>query len=580
MYLEGVLDEEVQAQRSLQGARSQETTQVLGRTQTLILLAFAVVLAALAAILFFGSGVAARVGGWMGYLARETGEAAGRLRRGDVGVERRLLPVGIALVALFWVAQSVLQAYVFERGGFLETLFPLRIEELLNRGLVAAALVAFLAYVQFVVNRRRQEEWRKQEDRRRRENEARLQLAAVVESSDDAIIGRSLDGVITSWNSGAEKLYGYTAEEVVGEYGFILVPPERSNELLKVLEKLRQRESVKTHETVHMDKNGRLIDVALTISQIRDSSGNTVGYSTIARDITERKKAEEALQESEEKYRMLVETVQEGFGIIDAQEKITYCNAAYAAIFEVAPQELVGRSLLEFVDQQGQRELLRQRALSGNGAGGSYEITITPRGGKRKHLSASATPVTDADGHFQGAVHAIIDITERKRDEERLAYMARYDHLTGLGNRVLFHDRLVEALARADRNNNPVALMFLDLDRFKAVNDTLGHASGDLLLKNVAERLRGCVREVDTVARMGGDEFSIILEDLSDGQDAALVAQKIIDALSRVIDLDGQEVFVTNSIGIATSPPSLGDDLVRDADVAMYHAKQSGRNNY
>jgi diguanylate cyclase (GGDEF)-like protein/PAS domain S-box-containing protein len=706
--LEGVLDEEVQAQRSLQDARSQETTQILGRTQALILLAFAAILLALAAIPFFGSGAAARVGEWTGRLARKVGEVVGRVRRGDVGVERRLLPVGIALTALLWVAQSVLQAYVFGGGGLLENLFPSRVEELLSRGLVAAALITFLAYVQFVVNRRRQEERRKQEDRRKRENEARLRLVAVVESSDDAIIGRALDGIITSWNAGAERLYGYTAKEVVGEYGFILVPPERSNELLKVLEKLRRRESIKTYETVHMDKNGRLIDVALTISQIRDSAGNTIGYSTITRDITERKraeanlrqqkdlyeallhaqsevgegllilederivytneafsqisghgsrelmalpsvldlvvpeerasfgerlrrrlggradednqetvilhesgrrvtvetgikttqengrprliviirditerkKAEEALQESEEKYRMLVETVQEGFGIIDAQEKITYCNAAYAAIFEMVPQELVGKSLLEFVDEEGQREALRRTALSENGTSGSYEITITTRRGKRKHLSASATPVTDADGYFQGAVHAITDITERKRAEERLAYMARYDHLTGLGNRVLFQDRLTEARARAVRTGSAVALMFLDLDRFKAVNDALGHDFGDLLLKDVAGRLRGCVRETDTIARLGGDEFSIILENLFDGRDAGLVAQKILDALSQPFDLDGHEVFVSSSIGIAVSPPSGDDVLVRDADAAMYRAKQLGRNNY
>ncbi|HLL39033.1 MAG TPA: hypothetical protein VK357_05120, partial [Rubrobacteraceae bacterium] len=158
--LEGVLDEEVQTQKGLQDARSQETTHVLGRTQALILLAFAAILLALAAIPFFGSGAADRVGRWMGRHAREVGEVAGRVRRWDVGVERRLLPVGIGLAALGWVAQSALQAYVFEDGGLFEQLFPSRAEELVSRGLVAAAPIAFLAYVQFVVNRRRQEERR------------------------------------------------------------------------------------------------------------------------------------------------------------------------------------------------------------------------------------------------------------------------------------------------------------------------------------------------------------------------------------------------------------------------------------
>ena len=142
----------------------------------------------------------------------------------------------------------------------------------------------------------------------------------------------------------------------------------------------------------------------------------------------------------------------------------------------MTPRELMGRSLLEFVYGEGREEAL-QRAAPGdeNGHGtGSYEITIRTGGGSVKELSASATGVVDAGGHPQGAVHAIIDTTERKRAEEQLAYMARYDHLTGLGNRVLFGDRLERALARADRNEKPVALMFLDLDRFKAVNDSLG----------------------------------------------------------------------------------------------------------
>ncbi len=328
-------------------------------------------------------------------------------------------------------------------------------------------------------------------------------------------------------------------------------------------------------ETAILHASGRRVTVETGIKIIREEGRPRL--IVILRDITERKRAEEALQDSEEKYRMLVETVQEGFGIIDAEEKITYCNAAYAAIFEMAPQELVGRSLLEFVDEAGREEILSRTAPGG---AGSYEITLRTEGGKSKDLSASATPVVDAEGRPQGAVHAVIDITERKRAEEQLAYMARYDHLTGLGNRVLFGDRLARALARADRNEKLVALMVLDLDRFKAVNDTLGHEAGDELLKNTARRLSACVRETDTLARMGGDEFAIILEGLTEGQDAALVAQKIINSLTRPFDLDGHEVFITTSIGIAVSPPSPDEDLVRDADAAMYHAKQLGRNTY
>ncbi len=185
-------------------------------------------------------------------------------------------------------------------------------------------------------------------------------------------------------------------------------------------------------------------------------------------------------------------------------------------------------------------------------------------------------------GHGDGGLIArsIRYSIERKRSEERLAYMAQYDHLTGLTNRALFQDRLEQALARAKRSGALVALMFLDLDRFKAVNDTLGHGTGDLLLKKVAERLEGSVRETDTVARIGGDEFGIILEGLTEAQDAALVARKIIDKLVQPFVLDGHEVFVTTSIGIAVYPSSNGDSLLTDADSAMYCAKEQGRNTY
>jgi diguanylate cyclase (GGDEF)-like protein len=169
---------------------------------------------------------------------------------------------------------------------------------------------------------------------------------------------------------------------------------------------------------------------------------------------------------------------------------------------------------------------------------------------------------------------------ERKKAEERLAYLAQYDPLTGLANRALFHDRLEQALARAARSGDAVALLFVDLDRFKAVNDTVGHAGGDQFLQEVAWRIAGRVRESDTVARLGGDEFAIILEDLQDARDAAKVARDLLTRLSQPVALDGYEIPVSASIGIAVRPPSDGDRLLKDADAAMYRAKRMGGNHH
>ena len=583
--LEGALNEEEGAQRS--GSLRGATDEVLGQTQTLVLVVLAAVLFALAVVLFAGGGAASHVGRLAGRLARATRSAAGKVRRGEFRLERRLLPAGILLAALLWVAQAALEAFAFGGGDFAGALFPARVREWLPRALLASAVISSFAYVQFVLGRREREKAPEDDEAQgppEVDDEARFELAAIVQSSDDAIIARRVDGIITSWNSGAERLYGYSAKEVVGGYGFNFVPPERLNEMLGVLERLRHRESFETYETVHVNKNGRLIDVALTISPIRDSAGNPIGYSTIARDITERKRSEESLRQQKDLYEALLRAqseVGEGLLILEAG-RVVYTNEAFAEISGYGPEELMALpNLLDLLAPE-ERVLFGERLHprpGGRDGEERRETVILHKSGPRVNVETGIKTIEEVDGRPR-LIAIVRDITERKRAEERLAHLARYDHLTGLGNRVLFQESLEGALARAHRGARPVALMFLDLDRFKAVNDTLGHASGDLLLKTVAERLRGSVRETDTVSRMGGDEFGVILEGINAGQDAAVVARKIIHALSQPFDLDGHEVVVTCSIGIAVAPSSPGDVLVRDADAAMYRAKQQGRNNY
>ena len=174
------------------------------------------------------------------------------------------------------------------------------------------------------------------------------------------------------------------------------------------------------------------------------------------------------------------------------------------------------------------------------------------------------------------------DLEERKRVEQSIRHMAHHDALTGLPNRALFRDRLTHAMAQADRYHQILAVLFLDLDRFKAINDTLGHNVGDQLLKMAAERLRSCIRDCDTVARLGGDEFTIIVDDIVEVQDAAVVAQKILDTLSQPFNLFNHEVFISVSIGLTLYPndDENADNLLRNADAAMYRAKEYGRNNY
>ena len=185
-------------------------------------------------------------------------------------------------------------------------------------------------------------------------------------------------------------------------------------------------------------------------------------------------------------------------------------------------------------------------------------------------------------GHPELLTRAVRYSIERKRSEERLTYLAQYDHLTGLVNRMLFRDRLVQAMARSKRMQQPIGLMLLDLDRFKAVNDTLGHDMGDELLKSVAERLKSCVREVDTVARMGGDEFTIILEGVASEHNILVVAKRITDSISTPFEMKGHYISIGISIGITIYPidDHSIDELLKHADAAMYRAKQQGGSGF
>jgi diguanylate cyclase (GGDEF)-like protein/PAS domain S-box-containing protein len=251
------------------------------------------------------------------------------------------------------------------------------------------------------------------------------------------------------------------------------------------------------------------------------------------------------------------------------------------------PDELIGKMDLEFYPQElavgynaDEREIIR----SGQPLVNREELVIDQTTGNRIWNLATKVPLRDSEGKIVGVVGIGRNITERVQAEKQLAYMATHDALTGLPNRWLFNDRLTLELARAQRNRQKLAVMLLDLDRFKDVNDTLGHTVGDKLLEVVGKRLASIVRKNDTVARMGGDEFMLILlfPGIRGEEDAAKIAQRILEAFRRPFVFDDHEIRITASLGIAIYPDD-GEDadtLMKNADIAMYRAKALGRDNY
>ena len=591
--------------------------------------------------------------------------------------------------------------------------------------------------------------------------QAQARLAAIVENSNDAIIGRALDGTILSWNAAAERLFGYSAAEAVGRPISIILPTGNHDDAARHSKLLLSGGHVPPTEIVRLAKDGRAIDVLRSISPITNERGTVVGAAIIIRDISERKRAEREFQRKaalaqllealaraaneastpEEALQACVARICDygdwtlgrvgifapgqvrgvpqasiwhclqpqrfdefmqvssqfdhtlpsgkfatvallekkpvwvsdlsavtGFGRLAAAAKYGICAgfvfpvvvgdhaAAFLEFFacEVREPDALFLDAVTTIGSQLARVIERQHALDTARAneqkldsilGALQEVvwSMDPKSGRLLYLNAAATqlarrPLTDllanprlwrsmihrgdraevldcmrkvreagklvhefrlvladgevrtvenrvqvvrnASGEPQRIDGTITDITERKQAAKLIDYLAQYDAVTGLPNRRLFNDRLALAIARHKRLGTMTALLLLDLDRFKQINESLGHSGGDRVLQAVTARLKERLREVDTVARLGGDEFAIVLEGVTEKAQAYSIAEKIVENMGEPLVLDGEEIYVTASIGVAVFPADADsvEELIENAETAMYQAKQDGRN--
>ncbi len=424
---------------------------------------------------------------------------------------------------------------------------------------------------------------------RKRAEEVRSRLATIVESSEDAIVSRAADGTIISWNGGAENLYGYAAEEVVGRSNAFLYPPEHPREMAEILEKIQRGETIRQYETVRVAKDGRRVDVSLTVSPTMDTSGNVVGDSGIARDITERKRAEDELRAV---YRRHRETIDSAEAIIwrgDARTlRFTFVSHQAEAILRYPAARWIAEPTFwteHMHPDDREWALAFCEAATAEKRAHTFEYRMVAADGRVVWLRDSVHVVVK-DGVPTELIGVMTDVTERRALEEQLRHQALHDPLTGLPNRALLLDRLTHALERADRRGRCVGVLFLDLDDFKVVNDSLGHEAGDRMLVGAAERLATCLRPGDTLARLGGDEYVALLEDVRGREEATGVAERMAEALREPFSLgahEEEEVFVSASIGVALGNAGedlhggSSDDLLRRADMAMYEAKRKGK---
>jgi diguanylate cyclase (GGDEF)-like protein/PAS domain S-box-containing protein len=304
-----------------------------------------------------------------------------------------------------------------------------------------------------------------------------------------------------------------------------------------------------------------------------------------------RKQAEESLQESEQQLRAVFDNADVGIAMTALDMAYLRVNDRYCAIVGYTREELLSMRASDVNLATNVRAMqdFRERSLREDVAGITVEKQLVRKDGTYVWVSMATSVVRASDRSPRYFIAVIQDISESKRaaealktSEEQFRRLAQYDILTGLPNRALLYDRLERAITQSRRGQSMLAVLFIDIDRFKHVNDTLGHAAGDQLLKQISDRFSNCVRSEDTVGRLSGDEFAIVLSSLASPQDAATVAKKLVDALNRPFHLHGADLFVTASIGITVYPTDSTDqaELIRTADIAMYRAKERGRNNY
>lgn len=397
-----------------------------------------------------------------------------------------------------------------------------------------------------------------------------------------AILVADAEENVLAANRAFESLFGFSSVEMAGQkLNELITPPECIDEATRLSRRTFDGESVAQH-SVRRCKDGTAVPVQIYGVPVIQDNDVALIYGIYA-DQTERLRAEAALRESEEKFRSLAEQSLQGIFVI-RNRAVAYANRMMADITGYTLDEFHSFDQVQFerlihpADRSFVMASTNRFEIAEGDAGVPSEYRLITKSGEVKWvLQQTRTVRFDGDLAVEGV---LVDITQRKHAEEQLLYSALHDQLTGLPNRASFHDRVELALERTrGRVDSPFAVLFLDLDRFKLINDGYGHQAGDRLLVEIAHRLRQAVRPGDTVARLGGDEFTVLIPDIAGQDEVVSVAKRIHNALSLPFHVGDEEVFTTASTGIAISSNRYDspDEILRDADIAMYHAKAEGR---
>ncbi|HEX4330665.1 MAG TPA: EAL domain-containing protein [Usitatibacter sp.] len=429
------------------------------------------------------------------------------------------------------------------------------------------------------------------EVRRRREAEASLLREkefseSVLDSLAGAFFLVSAEHTILRWNAALSSAFGYTGAEIGAMHPLDFISARDRDAVGTAMREVFEQGREMALEAEIVDREGNVRPYALSGKPLR--VGNETYMVGVARDITLRKRTEQQMARAKERLDLALSGSRLALWDWDLKNDKVYFNESWAVILGIAPREstFAGDDVAGWTHPEDRAVFAAALGNAVKGVSDEFdcEYRVTHASGEWIWIHSRGKVTQREGGQAQRMTGTSHNISKRKRAEERAEYLATRDALTGLPNRVLLHDRLEQCTFNAARNQVGFAFMFIDLDRFKTINDSLGHQVGDELLKRVASRLTACVRATDTVARLGGDEFAVILENLEDDDDegAQQVAEKMIAAMGAPMLIENQHLSTSCSIGISLYPNDGRDSeaLMKNADVAMYYAKEKGRNNY
>lgn len=422
-----------------------------------------------------------------------------------------------------------------------------------------------------------------------------VRFRAMSDASPLGIFVSDAAGACVYTNLAYQEISGLSLEQTLGTKWSMAVHPEDRDRVLAEWHDAVQDDEAFQSEARFVREDGSLVWTRLNAGVIHDGRERSRGRVQIVEDISGRKAeeevlrvAEQALFEEKERAQVTLKSIGDGVVTTDLQSRVTYMNPVAEVMTGWSREDAHGLPLARvFTIINGKtRRPAANPAEQAIKEDRTVELAanaiLVRRDGSESAIEDSAAPIHDRGGRVAGAVIVFHDVSKSQAMAHKMAHLAQHDFLTGLPNRVLLTERLTRAIGQAERHRKQVALLFLDLDFFKHINDSLGHAVGDRLLQSVARRLEGGVRTTDTVCRQGGDEFVILLAEIEDAQDAAHVADKLLLAFVEPHQIDEHELHVTLSIGISVYPDdgADADAVMQNADTAMYHAKENGRDNY